>query len=184
VEAIENRVQVERDRSLSRKRRGPAPDLIEHVKGSPATAKRAIQVFEEKRPDFMFIHFDDVDHAGHNFGWKSPEYFQAVEAVDSLIGDVLKAAEKAGLAKDTLVIMTADHGGKGKGHGNPTMEELEIPWIVRGPGVAAGHEIKDPVNTYDLAPTIAWVLGVKAPSCWIGRPVLEAFQTNATAATR
>jgi predicted AlkP superfamily pyrophosphatase or phosphodiesterase len=159
-----------------------APDLIENVKGSPATAKRAIQVLEELRPDFLFIHFDDVDHAGHTFGWKSPEYFQAADAVDKLIGDLMTSLEKSGLAKDTLVIMTADHGGKGKSHGSPTMDELEIPWVLHGPGVAAGHEIKEAVNTYDLAATIAWVFGLKAPSCWIGKPIIEAFESKATAA--
>ena len=59
------------------------------------------------------------------------------------------------------------------------MDELEIPWIVNGPGVRVNHEIKTAVNTYDLAPTIAWIFGLRPPSCWIGQPVLEAFQPAA-----
>lgn len=55
------------------------------------------------------------------------------------------------------------------------MAEIEIPWIIAGPGVAAGHEIKTPVNTYDTAVTVAYVFGLKTPDCWIGRPVSEAF---------
>jgi arylsulfatase A-like enzyme len=133
-------------------------------------------VIKQKKPLFMFIHFDDVDHAGHEHGWKSPEYFAAIEQIDGLIGQVLAALTEAQMRDKTIVFMTADHGGKGKGHGGPTMEEIEIPWIVNGPGVAASHEIKSPVNTYDLAPTIAKVLGLRAPSCWIGKPVLEAFR--------
>src|SRR5467141_748328 len=47
-----------------------ALDLLENVKGSPATARRAIEIIREMKPAFLFIHFDDVDHAGHKFGWK------------------------------------------------------------------------------------------------------------------
>jgi predicted AlkP superfamily pyrophosphatase or phosphodiesterase len=153
-----------------------APDLLENVKGSPNTAARAIQVIKEQKPTFMFIHFDDVDHAGHTYEWKSPEYFQAVDQVDALIGKVLEALTEAGIRRETVVMMTADHGGLGKSHGGATMVELEIPLIINGPGVIPGHEIKSPVNTYDLAPTIAWIFGLRPPSCWIGKPVTEAFR--------
>ena len=75
----------------------------------------------------------------------------------------------------TIMVMTADHGGTGTSHGGESMEELEIPLILRGPGVRHA-EIKTFVNTYDLAPTLAWILGLKPPACWIGKPVLEAFE--------
>jgi predicted AlkP superfamily pyrophosphatase or phosphodiesterase len=153
-----------------------AANLLENVKGSPATARRAIEVIKTNKPDFLFIHFDDVDHAGHHFGWKSPEYFQAVDQVDGLIGNVMTALEEAKLTESTIVFMTADHGGKDKGHGGATMDEIEIPWIIKGPGVLPGHELKSFINTYDLAPTIAWIFGAHPPSCWIGKPVLEAFK--------
>jgi len=152
------------------------PDLLENVKGSAATADRAIEGIRQRKPTFLFIHFDDVDHAGHTFGWKSPEYFQAVQQIDGLIDKLLGALNDAGIRKQTIVIMTADHGGKEKSHGGATMEELEIPLILNGPGVTAGHEIKSAVNTYDLAPTIAWIFGLRPPTCWIGKPVLEAFK--------
>src|SRR6267142_6321216 len=79
------------------------PDLLENVKGSPAAADRAIEVIHQRKPTFLFIHFDDVDHAGHTFGWKSPEYFQAVEEVDALIGKVLAALTEAGIRQQTIV---------------------------------------------------------------------------------
>lgn len=152
-----------------------APDILENHKGSPNTAKRAIQVILNEKPTFLFIHFDDVDHAGHTFGWKSPEYFQAVEQVDGLIGQILNALSDAGIRDHTVVLMTADHGGKGKSHGGPTMEELEIPWIISGPGIRRGHEIQTPVNTYDTAATLARIFHIKPPAGWIAQPVLEAF---------
>ena len=153
-----------------------APDLLERVKGSPETITRAIAVFKERKPQFLFIHLDDVDHAGHSKGWKSPEYFAEVEVVDGLIGKVIKAVEEEGLSSKTVIMITADHGGKGTSHGGPTLEEIEIPWIIKGPGIKAGNEIASPVNTYDTAATVAYMFGLTQPSCWIGKPVLAAFK--------
>ncbi|HTL58604.1 MAG TPA: alkaline phosphatase [Candidatus Limnocylindrales bacterium] len=153
-----------------------APDILENHKGSTNTTRRAIEVILKEKPTFLFVHFDDVDHAGHTFGWKSPEYFETVAEVDGLIGDLLEALSRAGIREQTVVLMTADHGGKAKSHGGPTMEELEIPWIIAGPGIRRGHEIKSPVNTYDTAATIAHLFGVKPPEGWIAQPVREALE--------
>jgi arylsulfatase A-like enzyme len=86
--------------------------------------------------------------------------------------DGLKAA---GAWNRTVLLLTADHGGVGQKHGGMTMSELEIPWILHGPGVAEGVELKTNVNTYGTAPTVAHILGIKPHAAWIGRPVLEAF---------
>jgi predicted AlkP superfamily pyrophosphatase or phosphodiesterase len=153
-----------------------APDLLENVKGSPATARRAIEVIHQHKPTFLFVHFDAVDHAGHEFGWLSPEYFQAVAQMDGLIGELLQALTDAGVRQQTVVIMTADHGGKGKSHGEATMDEIEIPFIIAGPGIKVAHEIKSPVNTYDTAATVAFLFGLTPPEAWIAKPVREALE--------
>lgn len=152
------------------------PDILENHKGSTNTARRAVEVILKEKPTFLFVHFDDVDHAGHTFGWKSPEYFQTVEQVDGLIGDVLAALTQAGIRDQTVVLMTADHGGKAKSHGGPTMEEIEIPWIIAGPGIRRGYQIEIPVNTYDTAATIALLFELKPPRGWIAQPVREALE--------
>jgi predicted AlkP superfamily pyrophosphatase or phosphodiesterase len=156
------------------------PDDSEHVKGSILTAERAIAYWKAEKPSFLFVHFDDVDHAGHGFGWESPQYFQMVDLVDGLIGGVVKAVRDSGEEDSTVVIMTADHGGVGTRHGGNTMAELLIPWIIAGPGVAQGHELASPVNTWDTAATIAHLFGVKPPEAWIGRPVREAFRSESS----
>ena len=152
-----------------------AMDLLENVKGSTNTARRAAEVIRQRTPTFLFVHFDDVDHAGHEFGWKSPQFFEAVEEVDRLTGDLLAALSEAGIRDQTVVIMTADHGGKGNHHGEPTMEEIEIPIIMAGPGIRRGHEIRSPVNTYDTAATVAALFELRAPDAWIGKPIKEAL---------
>ena len=73
------------------------------------------------------------------------------------------------------MLVTSDHGGKGHNHGKNSLAEIEIPWILAGPGVAAG-EIAASVFTYDTGATLAWIFELQPPACWIGRPVVAAFQ--------
>jgi len=150
-------------------------DKIVQPKGAVETTNQAVAYLKEQKPNLLFIHLDHVDHAGHQHGHGTAEYDKAVAEADRLIGEVLTALKDAGIADKSVVLISSDHGGKGKGHGGATMGELEIPWILYGHGVAPGREISSPVNTYDTAATIAYVLGVTPPKCWIGRPVVEAF---------
>lgn len=150
--------------------------ILEHKVGPDLTIDRATEVLKELKPDLLFIHLDSVDHAGHKEGWGTPEYYQAVEHVDELIGRVLATLQEAGIADSTFVLVTADHGGLGKSHGGESMAELEIPWIVHGPGVIKGTEITAHVNTYDTAATVAYVLGLERPAAWIAKPVMQAFE--------
>lgn len=140
-----------------------------------STTDTFIRYVSEKKPLFGFIHMDHVDHAGHKYGHGSAEYYAAVANADSLIGEILTGIEKAGIMESTLVIVTADHGGKGRGHGGATPEEAQITMIFYGKGVKKGYEIKQPVYTYDLAASIAFCFGITPPYAWIGRPVKSAF---------
>ncbi len=152
-----------------------AADLIEHPAGPTNTIERAIGAFKDRHPTFTFIHLDHVDDAGHHSGHGTPEYYAAIGVADQLIGRAIQGLKDAGMWEQTILLVTADHGGKGKGHGGATMAELEIPWILHGPGVAHGRELTTPVNTYDTAVAVAYVFGLKTPSVWIGKPVAEAF---------
>lgn len=140
------------------------------------TAVLASKYIKEKKPDFTFVHFDNVDHAGHEFGHGTVEYYASVEKADSLLGQVVASVEQAGISDKTLLIISADHGGLGKGHGGESLQEIEIPFIVWGKGVKKNHKIEYPVYQYDNAATVAFVLGLKAPYAWIGKPVKSAFE--------
>lgn len=141
-----------------------------------ATAADFIEYIKAKKPTFGFVHFDHVDHAGHHYGHGTPQYYAAVSKADSLIGQILKGIKDAGIAQNTLVIVTADHGGKGKGHGGPTPEEGEIAMILFGKDVKKGYEIRQQVYTYDLAATIAFAFHLTPPYAWTGRPIKAAFE--------
>lgn len=138
-------------------------------------ADTAASIILREKPLLTFIHFDEPDGTGHNIGHRTPAYYAELENLDKRIGKIINAVKKAGIADETVIIVSADHGGTGKGHGGKSLDEVQIPWIANGPGVVKDHEIKDVIITYDTAATIAWLLGLKEPQSWRGKPVTEAF---------
>jgi predicted AlkP superfamily pyrophosphatase or phosphodiesterase len=158
-----------------------APDVMRHVAGAAETTLAAIAYWTANRPDLMFIHLDNVDHAGHAHGWFRKQYYEAVEAADGYVGQVLDMIDAAQARSNTFVLVTSDHGGTNHGHGKNSLAELQIPWIFAGPGVTPGP-ITAPVNIFDTALTVAWIFHLDPPGCWIGRPVMAAFSPSLIAA--
>jgi predicted AlkP superfamily pyrophosphatase or phosphodiesterase len=144
-------------------------DRLEAGKTAPATMAAALTFLRQRRPHLLFIHLDSVDHAGHEHGHGSPEYRSAVSEADKLIGQLVDTVHQTNLASSTAILITADHGGIGKKHGGMSLDELEIPWILHGPGIPAGGEMPGPVNTIDTAATAAHLLGIAPSPCWTGR---------------
>lgn len=120
----------------------------------------------QNRPDFLFIHFDSVDGAGHSTGYGLPTFIDAIHKVDKLIGDVYCAVSKAQMLDDTLFIVIADHGGvndeecKGS-HGGWTDEEKYVTFAATGKGVN-NTEIEE-MNIRDLASIVLYAMGIDAP---------------------
>lgn len=151
-----------------------AVDVDLDADGPEATMQAAVAEFRANRPDLLFIHLDHVDGAGHAHGWHTQPYFDAVERADTLIGQMVDAIAAEGLWERTALIVTSDHGGIGTSHGGQTMDELLIPWMIAGGGLASGRSIDAPIYTYDTASTALALLGIQQPRSWIGRPVVEA----------
>ncbi len=120
----------------------------------------------EKKPDFLFVHFDSVDGAGHSNGYGTENHIKAINSVDKLIADVYSAVKGAGILDDTLFMVIADHGGtndeKGKGsHGGWTDEEKNVTFAAVGIDIKSG-EIKE-MNIRDLAAIVLYALGIEIP---------------------
>ncbi len=143
-------------------------------------ATKACDIIEAHQPQVMFIHFPGVDSAGHGKGWASPEQMAAIHDVDGYIGQIIATAKKAGTFDETLLIVTADHGGQGRVHGPNDPRSRHIPWIVAGPGVRANYDLTRiaelHVNTEDTFATACYVLGIPLPADIDGKPVLAIFQ--------
>ncbi len=147
----------------------------ENTNDDNLTEEKAISYIKEKKPELLFLHFDDVDGAGHGIGWGTDAYISAVQKMDRRIGNLIQATKEAGIYESTIFIVTADHGGFEQGHGGDHIEEMEIPWLIMGPGVQKGIVLEDSIITFDTAATIAHIFDLETPQVWIGRPVQEAF---------
>lgn len=127
-----------------------------------------------------FIHFREPDENGHRFGWLGPKYIEGVKAVDKAIATVVATIEKEGGFEKIALIITADHGGSGRGHykiQDPDRpENVAIPWICVGPKVPPGLKIERPIHTYDTMPTALAFLGLGAPEGIDGHAVSEVLR--------
>ena len=123
--------------------------------------------------DVMFVHLPNTDFFGHSTGWMSETYLLQLSRTDEEVGRLLVA-----LPANTVVILSADHGGRGASHGRNIPEDTTIPWIIAGPGVRPNHALTQPVNTMDTAATAAYLLGLSLGQDAEGKPVLEAFESQ------
>ncbi len=130
----------------------------------------------ERKPNLCFIHFADSDGEGHRYGWGSPQQIKAFADEDDALKTVMDAVQRAGIANDSVVILTADHGGHNKTHGSKSPEDMNIPWIAWGNRVKTGFAITAKVTTYDTAATALWLLDIPVPTNWDGKPVTSAFR--------
>ncbi len=107
---------------------------------------------------------------------KCKEYYAKLKELDMYIGRIIRAVEEAGILKETIFIITADHGGINKGHGGKTMQEMQTPFIISGKNVKKGMEFHESMMQYDVASTIAYIFGLQQPQVWIGRPMTQVFK--------
>lgn len=110
-----------------------------------------------------------------NIWGKGSPYVSAIENADKLLGYFVDYLKKSGKWKNTVLIVTSDHGQSNVGW-HPMMDEDSwcTPLVFAGSGIAQGRKLQYFEHT-DLAPTIAWLLGVKSPNNdgGAGKPVKE-----------
>ena len=122
----------------------------------------------------LFVHFPIVDGMGHEYGWMSPEQLSVAFRADEALGNILAELDARNLRDETLIIITADHGGHDTTHGSSMPVDMTIPWIASGPFIQP-KALTTQVHTMDTAATAAYMLGLPIPPEWDGVPVYEAF---------
>lgn len=118
-------------------------------------------------PDFVFLYLGGADVAGHDHGWMTPEYLQEVKVASECIHRICGA-----LPQEYSVIVTADHGGHGRNHGDDIPEDMTVPMVFRGARFPAGRELAD-LSIKDIAPTVTDLIGVEPDPDWEGRSALD-----------
>lgn len=96
-------------------------------------------------------------------------YYAHVSALDDCFGRLLKALDDAGIAENTIVVFTSDHGdmlfSQNKGwKSKPWRESVGVPLLIRWPkNVPDGRETGGPIGLVDLMPTLLAMMGVTIP---------------------
>lgn len=123
-------------------------------------------------------------------------YGDVIEEIDWSVGEVMKALQKNGLEKNTLIIFASDNGpwlnyGDHAGSAFPLREGkgtsweggTRVPCIMRWPGkIPAGTESQSMLMTIDIFPTIAKLIGAKLPAHPIdGKDVWPIISSKAAA---
>ncbi len=164
---------------------GDAPDQVEAPPGleivlAPRITQDVIHFLRFNQPDLLFVHIADPDIAGHSTGWMGTPYRWAVRRADAAVEQIRRAAVRR-FRGDVVMIVTADHGGRGRDHGTDALEDVRIPWITWGAAVQPG-ELPFGIRTMDTAATALWLLGVPVPARWEGKPVTQAYRSGPTPA--
>ncbi|MFC4122880.1 sulfatase-like hydrolase/transferase [Nonomuraea zeae] len=91
-------------------------------------------------------------------------YWSAITAVDAQIGRVVAELDRLGLRRNTIIVVTSDHGDLLGAHGlrakqSPYAEAVRVPMVINGPGVPACRPT-GLLGLVDLAPTLLGLLGL------------------------
>ena len=153
------------------------------LEGEHEKNPRHFRMTQEKNPRFKELYFEDQTIHGFQSHLHDQEalkknvaiYYGMVSFIDQQVGRILGSLEGHGLAENTLVVFTTDHGhflgqhgliAKGAFHYE---DMIRVPMIVRWPGrVPAGQASEAIQNLVDLAPTFLSAAGLETPGTMTG----------------
>lgn len=166
----------------------PSPKVSSYDKApemsAPEIAREVVKAIESDKYDAIMLNFANADMVGHT-GKMSPTV-KACEAIDKALGDVVEHA----LAKDGVVLITADHGNAEEltnlqtGEMDKEHSNNPVPLIIVGnkyKGIAgpAGDppegdlSLMQPVGMLsDVSPTMLKIMGIEKPKEMTGRALI------------
>jgi len=102
-------------------------------------------------------------------------YHAHVTAIDEELGRLAKKLDELGLANDTIIVYSSDHGSMLGSHGvggkrQPYEESIKVPFIIRWPGVIpAGRKADSLFGTIDIMPSLCGLAGIPVPESCSGQ---------------
>ncbi len=111
--------------------------------------------------------------------WES--YLNVLHQVDQHLGELFRALRDRGLADETLVVITGDHGEAfgnphdQRGHGfTAYQEDVNVPLILWNPAAFLGGQRLETIGAHvDLSATVAELLGIPSPGEWQGHSLFD-----------
>jgi len=153
----------------------PRPDSFEDdLSDRPTIYRRVQRVWDQME----WAHFAEATVC----------YYAFCSLIDDQVGRILATLERLGLAENTVIVFTSDHGDYMGAHrlmlkGVPAFEEAyRVPLIVKGPGIPAGRRIDHIVSLIDLAATITELTISERFSCQ-GRSLMPLLRGEESAWT-
>ena len=141
--------------------------LHQHENTDAILTQEAMRYIGTYSPDFVFLYLGETDEKGHNFGWGSEQYGQAVNGAWDCIEKLFRATNE-----EYHIIITADHGGHDQTHGTEDSKDMQIPIIITGVCENTAAEKLSTANICDLAPTVTGMLDVPPNPEWVGQSLL------------
>ncbi|HEY5330964.1 MAG TPA: sulfatase-like hydrolase/transferase [Acidobacteriaceae bacterium] len=146
---------------------------------TPRYTDEAVKFIDESdaTPFFMYLGFSYPHEravASERFAGKTAfgDVGDAVAEIDWSAGEILRAVERKGIASDTLVLFTSDHGpwyqgcpGMLRGRKASTFEGgFRVPLLARWHGtIEPGKVVEEPCSNLDILPSLAAMCGLKLP---------------------
>jgi arylsulfatase A-like enzyme len=109
-------------------------------------------------------------------------YDNCIAALDRQVGALLEKLDQRGVLRDTVVIITSDHGEQFGEHGlfnhgfSLYAQEVHVPLLIIAPGAPPGRTVAEPVSLRDLPATVVDLSGQSAGSPFPGRSLAELWR--------
>jgi len=169
-----------------------------HYGSGQCVTDRALEVFDGQKPTMMFLHYMDphlpyISPPPFPFKFRgSPSstdrgayielmidlYDGSISYSDAHIGRLMDGLENMGVAEDTVVIVTADHGEEmadhgAFNHGHTVFEEVvHVPLVIAGKNIPAGVRVNKLTSGVDLFATMMDIAGVVPEFYFAGESIL------------
>lgn len=142
--------------------------------------KKVKSIIESKDFDYLFYYIGAVDEQGHATGFCSDNYIKMLTIANNIIESIFSSLKKAEIFEETVIIWNTDHGASylTTNHGDQTDENLLVPWMIRGPGIKKGYEIRQPVKNLDTPAVISKLLNVEKNILWESQDIEEIFESQ------
>ncbi len=123
----------------------------------------------------------DLEALGGSSAYHLGGYWGCIKRLDEAFGRVLDAIRSLGLAEDTVVLFTTDHGSHFKTRNGEYKRSCHdgcarIPMALAGPGFDGGGELRQLVSLIDMPPTLLDAAGIPVPESMQGSSILSLLQ--------
>lgn len=118
-----------------------------------------------------------------NWAQQLPGYYGCIKSLDENVGRLMDTLAEVGVAENTIVVYTADHGCHFRTRNREYKRSchdssLRVPYVLWGPGFNRRQIVPEPVGLIDLAPALLSATGTLVPESMQGRSLLPLVERN------